>query len=171
MGPEKYNSFLFTLSCFLKSMAPGFPDLEVPPTSLITTNRPLLIRLPNPIILFILNEFILHVSSASCADEYHNFIMCCVKKHFLSVLSFQTPCFDHLWVPSWFCIYFCLGWKSCIEGSLDQQSPLTAVRQEELQVFSTTNYQRHWCERGALTTKHMYCNPCQLPQLWQDPDF
>lgn len=69
MGPGKHDPFPVTVSHFLKSMAPGFPDLEVPPTSLIITNGPLLIKLPNPIILFILDQFILQVSSASCVDE------------------------------------------------------------------------------------------------------
>lgn len=55
MGPGRQDSILVTLSCLLKSMAPGFPDLEVPPPSLITTNGPLLIKLPNPIILFASN--------------------------------------------------------------------------------------------------------------------
>lgn len=130
MGPGKHDPFLVTVSGFLKAMAPGFPDLEVLSTSLITSNGPLLIKLPDPIIFFILNQFILRVFSASCVYEYHNFIMCCVKKHFLLVLFFWTPCFDHFWVPSQSCIYFFLGWM-CHGALWGQQKPTSSNQKGE----------------------------------------
>lgn len=151
MGPGKHDSFLVTVSCFLKSMAPGFPDLEVPPTSLITTNGPLLIKLPNPIILFVLNW----VYSSGLFN-----ILCCWVAQFHYMLCEEALPFGFVLLSS--LLWPFLGGFSVShlflsrlsEGSMGPTKHSWSSWVGETSGLLQHKLQRCCCERDTLTTKH-----------------
>lgn len=167
MGPEKHDSFLVTVSCFLQSVAPGFPDLEVPPTSLITTNGPLLIKLPNPIILFVSNW----VYSSGLFN-----ILCWWVAQFHYMLCEEALPFGFVLLNS--LLWLFLGAFSVSHlflSRLSEGSMGPTKHSRRSWVGETSGFPQHklqrCCERDALTTKHRYWHPCQLPQLWYNPDL
>lgn len=159
MEPGRQDSILVTLSFLLKSMASGFPDLEVPPPSLITTNGPLLIKLPNPIILFapnwVYSSGLLNILCWWVA-QFH-YVLCegaLPLVCFIKLPALTTPgcllCFTF--------ISFQAEWGLC---GTTKHSGSSWVGQTSC--FLQHKLQRCCCERHTLTTK--------LPQLWYNPDL
>lgn len=168
MGPVKHDSILVTVSCFLKSIALGFLDLDVPPTSLTTSNGRLLIKLPNPIILFVLNWVYssgLFNILCSCIAQFH-YMLCeeVLPLGFVLLNSLLEPFLGTFSVSHLFL-------SRLSEGSMGPTKHSYSSWGEQTSCLPEHKLQSCYCEGVTLTTQHRYCHTCQLPQLWYNPDL
>lgn len=156
------------VSYFLKSMTARFPDQKVPPTSLIITNEPLLIKLPNPIILFVLNwvhsSGLFNILCWSVAQFHYMLCEEALPFGFVLLISLLWPFLGAFSVSHLFL-------SRMSEGSMGPTKHSCRSWVGQLPHLPQHKLQRCCCERDTLTTKHTYWHPCQLPQLWYNPDL